>query len=560
MVRKGQTGSNAAIVIIIIVVLMLLYILFLPPGDRQQLLEGGIPTGQGSTTNQGDGTSTGTLQEYLLREQVGKVYKQGRDEKDLELATTTIGTKTESQIVKQKSTIYVKNSIFEDIQDNLQFDVDPNLANNLILSFNVDAGIGTIIIKLNDETIFRGDLAYMNSPPITLDKQILRENNIITFEVESPGIAFWKYNHYTLSNIKITGDIKDTRKSKNTQTFSLEESDYERIDTTRLRYLPECQEEYIRDLEIQINDEKIFEGIPDCKAYNYISINKETLQPGTNKIEFDVTEGTIMIDRPQLQIKFKKADYNTYYFEIPDKYFEEKSEEPRCGEIDNICPTGCYEDEDKDCCLRRSSNYWCDVDTENNNDRCVSFVADCERCQSGYEDRSGNAPNKCIDEFEREGGYCGDDKDGECPRGCSPYYDKDCCYENEGYYWCSDVPIQGLESVCEQDISEYECDDCPSEYRNENGHRPSCPEINTIEDLERELKSNYDIKLELSFPNTREKKETDISINGYKIGINTYTMNYDHIIDEFVKPGTNSVEIQPETDFTITELVVKLLN
>ncbi|MCF7866659.1 hypothetical protein K9L67_01625 [Candidatus Woesearchaeota archaeon] len=558
MVRKGQTGSNAGITIIVVVVLMILYLLFLPPGDRQTILEGGVPTGMHNTNGNDDGTytSSGTLQKYLLRENVGNVYEQDKDEITINLLTANIGTNTQAQIIKQKNVVYIKNSAFQDIKDSMTFELDSDLAENLILSFNSEKGEGTLQVAINGETIYRGELKNKNSPPIYIEKEQLKGINEITFEVDNPGIIFWRYNEYLLSDVKIIADVTDVTNSKNEQTFSIKEADYEQIDTARLKYIPVCKEYEIQNMEIILNNQRIFKGIPDCNAHNFIAISKTQVKSGINELEFNVEKGTLLADRPELQLKFSEPEYPIYYFELNDKYFDTQTKEKQCGDIDGQCPSGCTEDEDKDCCFKRSSNYWCDTDTNNFNDRCISFVADCDRCEAGYEDRSGDAPDRCVDEYE-DTGYCGDDDDDYCPTGCSKYYDKDCCFEDGPNYWCEDVPRQGLESVCEAEIDANECDDCIYGYKDEDGDKPSC-NLNTITDEDEQLSEMYDIKYEMTFPNN-DKKELNIWINGKKFGINTLEEKYDRLIDEYVKSGSNSIEIRPEKDATITELVVKLL-
>lgn len=557
--RKAQTGSNAAVTIIVVTILIVLYLLFLPPADREAVLSGAQIDGRGSTNYGEAGTSTGTLSKYLLRENVGKVYEQNKEEKTIELVASNIGTTTEGKVIKSKSTIYTKNSAFQDVKDTLEFQVDPELAANLILSFNADVAEGNLIIKLNDQQIFRKELKYKNSPPIYLDADMLSVNNVITFEVDSPGIAFWRYNEYSLTDIKITADVKDISKSQSKQSFNIESTEFENTDTARLKYIPVCKEEQIRSFIIKLNNEQVFSGIPDCNVHNFIAISKVQLESGVNKLEFSVEEGTMIVDRPELILNFKDPEYPIYYFDLDEAYFADEKDTETCGEIDGFCPSGCSEDEDKDCCIRRSLNYWCDVDTENFNDRCVSYVNDCERCAAGYEDRSGEAPDKCIDDAEAQDAYyCGDDEDGQCPAGCSKYYDKDCCYEDGPNYWCEDVPTQGLESVCEPEINNYECNDCVAGYENEDGKKPTCTNDEEITDNKETLKDKYDVKATFTFPND-DKKELDIWINGRKFGINTIQKEYSRNIDEYVKSGSNSIEIRPLTDGIITELAIKLL-
>ena len=67
------------------------------------------------------------------------------------------------------------------------------------------------------------------------------------------------------------------------------------------------------------------------------------------------------------------------------------------------------------------------------------------------------------------------------------------------------------------------------------------------------------IFLDLIFPNT-EPKRFEVYINGKKIGFSTALRSETRQIDNYLRPGTNSVEIKPLTDLTITEIRIRLAN
>src|SRR3989338_7589835 len=124
-----------------------------------------------------------------------------------------------------------------------------------------------------------------------------------------------------------------------------------------------------------------------------------------------------------------------------------------------------------DCCLLETpNNFWCDVETDEADDRCASVVdaARCSRCPSGYEDEKGEPAAACEED-------CGDDTDDAGPSGCDVNLDEDCCFEqSEDNYWCREVPATGLSSVCEAALSSGECDDCPTGYRTKTNTRFDC--------------------------------------------------------------------------------------
>ena len=227
-----------------------------------------------------------------------------------------------------------------------------------------------------------------------------------------------------------------------------------------------------------------------------------------------------------------------------------------CGDVDGKCPAGCDADEDKDCCFEEEE-FWCDVEPDRFDDRCVSFVDtedDCLFCESGYEDDRGNPPEPCED-------LCGDDTDDECPSPCSVFFDQDCCYEeDEDNFWCDDVPRAGLGSVCEAAISSSECNDCPKGYRDEGRSRPDTCSRDDEEDEEIEefLDVDYNVELRVRFGETNDRKRFVVSVNGFDISFDTRNLEATRNIDSFVRSGSNTLEIIPETDFTITEIEVEL--
>jgi len=311
--RKGQSGSNAAIVIIISVVVMVLYILFLPPADRQELLQG---TSSSSTSSTGTASS-----KILLLEKPGNLSYFSSDEKSYDFPAFTINTEKKGQIIKSKSTLYVKNSVFEKIEENVDFSIDPTLSENLILSFNVAVGEGILTIELNGEKVYSGELSAGASIPVYLDSQSLSDYNTLRFSVSSPGVAFWRYNEYQLKDIKITADVTDISESQATQTITLQQKEIDRLTRARLRYDPVCIQTQVTNFEISLNNQRLFKGDPDCGVYNYIDLAKEDLAVGTNEFTFRIEKGKVLVDRLRLINSLEEAQYPIYYFEIDTSYF-----------------------------------------------------------------------------------------------------------------------------------------------------------------------------------------------------------------------------------------------
>lgn len=557
--RKGHvetpsTAGGAAILLLVITIIMIFYILFLPPADRESLLSDGPIPGSGSGTP-GNGY-TSHIGDTVLRENVGKVGYTKDNIITHELSSFQIYTQTDATLVKEQAALYAKNSAFGRRFIELPFNVEKSATENLYLSFNVLHGEGILKIYFNGVAIFEGGLLEGTPAPIALPKDLIKNDNMLYFTVSSPGFAFWRVNEYELQNIRITGDVTDDSNSFNVQKVYLAESEFKKMQEATFQFYPDCINGNVGRITVAINGKLAFHGTPDCAIKNFVTVDDSTLQQGENEIEFVSEKGSYIIDQVEMEVKLEEAEYPIYYFDLSDELFvNTENTDNFCGKIDGVCPNNCEKFEDKDCCFSNSrNNYWCDMRTENPQDRCVNIVLaeNGERCESGYEDRSGDPHG----ELE---GECGDDTDGNCPHGCSKYFDKDCCYEDDSNnYWCEDIPFTGVDSVCTRYVSPSECDACPDGFEDEDGDRPNCayePSNNDFEELE--LRDELQLIIEIRFVD-REYKKVDFNINGNTIPVDTYNLLVTRDISPYVNEGTNSIQIIPRKDVEIAEIKVKI--
>jgi hypothetical protein len=390
--KSGQAGNGAAIFLIIMTVLIVLYILFLPPAERYNLL----------SNNSGTTSTTSSTGQILLKESPEKLNYISDDQREYDFSSFTISTNVKGEVLTSRSSLYTKNSAFEKREESIQFSAKKDLTDNVLLSFNIEDAVGRLHITLNGETILDSELQKGNSPPITLDSEKIQESNELKFSVSSPGVAFWRYNEYTLKDIKITADVTDKSQSESVQTLLLSEDDLSYMKSAQLRYSPVCNLYEISNLEVSVNGVNVFKGIPDCGMYVYSPVSSNILFEGENKISFKVDKGSILIDRLRLTNTYEIDNNPIYYFEMEDANFTNP--------------------------------------------------------------------------------------------------------------------------------------DDPEDYI---------------------LNSNLDVFLDLTFPNT-DAKRFEIFINGKKIGFNTAKKLETRQIDNYLRPGTNSVEIRPLQDMTMTEIKIRL--
>ncbi len=552
----GETTSNAsgaAFLILLITIVIVFYLLFLPPADRAALLEGQTIPGTPNSASSGYSHLIGSTP---LNERVGYIDYVKDDKIIHELSTFTIYTLTDAELISSVSSFYIKNSAFEKKFQEMRFEIDPKATENVKLSFNVDKPSGALKIYLNGILIFEGELERGTPSPLVLPVDLLKQNNVLYFAVSSPGFAFWSVNQYELENILVTGDITDSSNSFNMQKVYLAESEYKHLESAVFQFYPDCSNTNVGRIDITVNNQQVYHGVPDCGLKNFISLDKSVLDQGENKIEFVSDKGSYIIDMVELQSDLEDAQYPLYYFELDEDLFTDgEDDEVFCGKVDGICLDNCEAYEDKDCCFKESNrNYWCDIRTDNPRDRCVNMILanQGDDCLSGYEDRSGDPP----EDLE---GVCGDDTDDFCPTGCDYQYDKDCCFTIDNAFWCDDVPFTGMDSVCTTIVTPSECAACPDDYHDKDNYRPNCPApTETINsDGEKELKAGVDVLFKIYFAN-QDYKRVDFVINGKELPVDTYSMLVQRNINQFVREGTNSVEIQPRRDIAIAQIKVAI--
>jgi hypothetical protein len=579
--RRGQTASSATTLVVIIAGLLLLYVLFLPAAEREALLQDEYTSSySGTTAYDGDspkGTSyadaVAALEELLgdtiLEASPGQIYYLSESSYEHDLSAVNLYTTTSAQILFELDSLYVKNGIFDQLSRDVTFYVeDPDYTDDVLLSFNVEGAQGRLKVALNGKTILDAELSEGSPDPLDLGGHDLRDVNTLTFSVDEVGYAFWTTNEYQLSGLMITGDVTDVSQQLSKTTFTLSDTEKFNLERARLYYYPDCHPQSVGALTIMVNSKVIYSSIPDCQQINMIEFSPSALSAGDNNLLFKTEKGEYLIYSISVKTELEKQEFPTYYFELDEDVFIYSEEVNRdrfsndyaCGDTDGYCPSGCGEDNDPDCCFDGRNMYWCDVAPADSDFRCTEIseedTSKCGYCSSGYEDDRGYIADECEDQ-------CGDDHDGYCPAGCSKYYDKDCCFEaDEDNYWCDEVPLYGLDNVCETSLSEDECEHCPSGYKGDGSKSVSC-EVTTADFVDvYEFFSGYDIYIVFTFVDDVERKNANVYVNGHKFYLDTYEEEYIRQITDFIEPNTNSLKIEPRRTLEIrkVEIVAKAVD
>jgi len=317
--KNGQSANRTGLMIILITVVLIIYILFIPPDAREDLLNSQNPPSPGENGEQGESY---LVVERFLNQQVGQLDYISRNRERYSIPAHTVSTSVDGTTIQQRESLSVKRTLFDEEQRSIQFSINKDVTEDIILSFKVNEGRGKLLTELNGEEIYEEQLKKGNSPPIRINSDELRDGeNTITFKTDSPGITFWRANQYNLENIAVTGDVQDVSQQAVRQELYVQPDDIENIERTRIQYVPVCDEDEVSSFEIRMNNFRLFQGVPDCNVINTIQFNPDAVFSGDNEIITRVETGNVLVDNFELTTYFQDTQSKQYFFTVPQKYF-----------------------------------------------------------------------------------------------------------------------------------------------------------------------------------------------------------------------------------------------
>ncbi len=308
--KAQQDAGQASILVLVIMITIILYVLLLPGPIREDLL-----SGNGS----GDGGTTTTSLTTLLSERPGTLTVLEQTDFSRYMPSVMLQRTTDSRELKRVNPFYVKSSFLTQKTKTISFTLDnPDLTDNVLLSFDVPSHRGVLYITLNGEIIFEGEVTDYNAEPVRLDKDLLDTRNTLVFYSEGVGFAFWKTTDYSIQNTRIIADITDTSGQESKVTFILPEDIYNNADRMLVRFNPNCYSSE-GTLRVRLNGMEIFSGIPDCGYITTVEVSTKTsLQADENTLSFSTDSGSYLIDMISVDVKTKDSHSPIYYFDISE--------------------------------------------------------------------------------------------------------------------------------------------------------------------------------------------------------------------------------------------------
>jgi len=312
--KRAQAGSGAATLVALIACFIILYILFLPPEDREELLEG-------DGDDDDDEEEKNDINRTAVEESPGRLDVVGFNEYEHSLPSINLFATTSAIVIKEIDSLYVKNGLFDKSFKKIEFGLeDLENTEKVLLSFFAKIHKGILIIRLNGNTIATEEV--INNADFALDKEYLADNNELEFDVSGVGWRFWTTNQYLLEDIQVVGDVTDISEQESKSIFTISGSEKDNLNRAFLKFSPDCTPRNVGKLNVYVNNFNVYSAVPDCGSLTPVEFSTGHLNEGENKVVFQTDEGSYLIDQIMIKTELKEPTYPVYYFELDDDEYD----------------------------------------------------------------------------------------------------------------------------------------------------------------------------------------------------------------------------------------------
>jgi len=310
MKRRGtvpvsETG-HVAILILLIALMIIGYFILLPAEEKEDVL--GIEAEEG----------TGAI-EVVLSETPGHIYPYTSETDEKNIAPLNLYSTLKTASKKLSNRVYIRRNIFTGKSQVLDFVLeDLDALENLGLFFNIIKTKGDLVISINDEEIFRGEVVA-GDLPISIPLDYLKLNNELKIYVSNPSWRFLSTNYYDLKDVQLIKSytLENRKEDRNFIVY-----DREKVKKAKLEFYVNCMDVGVYNqglLDISLNGAGLFNGRIQCVTDKItLDLDKGYLRNGQNTLTFGITEGSYMFEHMILNLDLEKEYYPEYYFAIDD--------------------------------------------------------------------------------------------------------------------------------------------------------------------------------------------------------------------------------------------------
>ncbi len=310
--KKAQSAIEITVLILLIMCLVVGYIILVPEDVRQELL---------SDTDGDDGSEGTTSGETLLSTTPGELNAATSRTQIDSLEPIRIYSTIETESETLANSLKVSRNLLQNNYKTFTFSIDDyEDLDTLSILFMITESKGELMIKLNENLVYEGELTS-NNLPLNLPVTYLQETNILELSTSFPGWNIFSADYYLLQDVSLIEDylVEDTVKER---TFYVD--DPGDVNKATLSYFISCNSDEEGRLTIYLNDRQVFSDLIFCE---YLDERELVLDPdylsSYNSLKFEIDEGDYSLDEIELEISTKGLNYPSYSFDIDSDLYDD---------------------------------------------------------------------------------------------------------------------------------------------------------------------------------------------------------------------------------------------
>ena len=320
---RGQaSASGAAATVILTGLVILLYILFLPPAERDAILEGTVPSPHVPP-------DVIDPHDVLL-----EVHPRRIDALDQRVFTFDLNPFLLTSVGEDASIArFGAAHIFSSKTDKRVFYREAVLAKDyaytnpfLVITLSSAEQVrGRMKVYFNERLVYHAR-PERGSTIIIEDLGKVERTNTIRIEMEEPG--FWQFftrNEASISSVELFSQVARQELQRAEQHFTLSAEQQANLETARLSFIPEC-EGRTEVLIIRVNERLISSGALECSSLVRLDLPPEYLERGRNAISFALSKGTVHVSAPSVRVTLEEPTRPVHYFEVSAAQYADLAE------------------------------------------------------------------------------------------------------------------------------------------------------------------------------------------------------------------------------------------
>ena len=310
--KRGQSAIEITVLILLILCLVIGYIILVPEEVWQDLL------GDLDDDN-GDGEST--TGETLLSTTPGELSSATSSTQIDSLEPIRIYSTIETESETLANSLKVSRNLLQNNYKTFTFSIDDyEDLDTLSLLFMITESKGELLVKLNDNLVYEGELTS-NNLPLDLPVTYLQDTNVLELSTSFPGWNIFSADYYLLQDVSLIEDylVEDTVKER---TFHVD--DPGDVNKAILSYFISCNSDEEGRMTIYLNNRQVFSDLIFCE---YLEERELVLDAdylsNYNSLKFEIDEGDYSLDEIELEISTKGLNYPSYSFDIDSDLYDD---------------------------------------------------------------------------------------------------------------------------------------------------------------------------------------------------------------------------------------------